>query len=196
MKLQTLLNRIISRNIVAHGGYRYISTLLSSILFSKESLTGLLPIKINNNFYFNLDDITSGSESRMLGITYHFQQLEIAEEVSGDNLPVNVNSERNYETDFKNALTSANSFRHEFIDHFGDEELIEVKSRTLSFLRILIPEIQNSDLLKYFFNELIAQQISLDFELKSFPEFYEKIRWYQRISPVEGLINIDCNPNS
>lgn len=196
MKLQTLLNRIINNSIITYEGKRYISTLLSSILFTNQSLAELTAKKINDNFYFNLDEITSENERRTSGILYHFKQLETAKEVPGNELLIRFNSDGRYERDFKKAIETANNFRHEFIDHFADEQSIEVKSRTLSFLRVMIPEINQSDFLKFFYNELIVQQISLDFEITSFPDFYEKIKWYKRISPVAGLINIDYNPNS
>lgn len=194
--MQEILKQIVNKNHKERNGKIFISTLLFRFLTDDIPIDdSYIKIKINEIEFIEIETIPKDLRNE-LGL-FRTKGMQNDENNEKFDYPQKKDvSTVLAEVDLTNAIHDTRKHKHEFIDYFVEPTIIETKARTLSIiLRIRNGGMNNVQYLKAVHKTLISENIQCELPTESFKQFHNKLKWFQRIGFVNGLIRNDYDPN-
>lgn len=192
----TLLNQIMSKNHRSKNGKLYISAYLFSFLSGKNENNQYNKEMIDGFSFIEIESIPY--EIRMeLGLFKTGIRENNLEEETSINLPIHksTNYEMYAKIDIESALREEKRYLHEFIDYYTDISTVKKKARTLAILIKISKGEKTEEYFQSVYKMLLDLKPDCELTFKNFRDFYKKYKEYQRIGFVQGLLNINFNPN-
>jgi len=187
--MRRILKTIISRNVVRIEEKELITETLWRLITNSDEVPEVEVIQNGKTRYIYLKSIPEDL-LRELG----FNRSYVHRHLRQHDLPADVPAcddemESQFaELDVSRAMSQIKEHRHEFVDHFIDDETIERKALTLALLKNVAPNIRDGKYLKSVFKCLVEKKVSSDLPLKSFTDFYKKLKWYCKVGWSSGCL--------